>query len=341
MNNRRLKILVTAAGGDLGQAVIKCLALMTPKPHVLGCDCDASGVAGAFVDETFVAPRADDPGYGEWILRLSPDHGVSAVIPCSEAEIVRLASEQAMKTPESPALVCQPQTWLEVHGDKLRSFQTLEQSVPLADYADGSAPAEVEAFLSRAAFPCVIKPRRSCGSKSIVIATDADQVRRAVIAIPDSVVQEYIDDSDGEHSVGVFVGPDFSRAISFRRSLGPAGNSWEADNLEQDPEVLDYALAVAKGSRCSGACNVQVRKGTQGVRLLEVNPRFSSLVAARAACGFRDLEWAVRLAVGETLPVPPDTFSKIRFRRFFGEMIDTGNGFAAIDKWQPKIRSLG
>ncbi len=79
-----------------------------------------------------------------------------------------------------------------------------------------------------------------------------------------------------------------------------------------------------------------MRRTADGVFLLEVNARFSSLAALRALCGFPDVEWSVAVRCGGTPAPPPPRFRAVRFRRFFDEMVDDGAGFAAVPEWAPR-----
>jgi LmbE family N-acetylglucosaminyl deacetylase len=106
--------------------------------------------------------------------------------------------------------------------------------------------------------------------------------------------------------------------------------------LSEDKEVAAYSQKFAEVSGLEGSANLQVRKSREGVRLLEVNPRFSSLVAVRAACGFRDAEWSVRLAVGQALGDPPVRYKTVRFERFLQESLDFGQGPRSVTEWMPK-----
>ena len=69
-----------------------------------------------------------------------------------------------------------------------------------------------------------------------------------------------------------------------------------------------------------------MRRTDGGIQLLEINARFSSLSLARAYAGFRDVEWSVALALGETPDVPKHGYRLIRFQRFVHEMVDDGGG---------------
>ena len=128
--------------------------------------------------------------------------------------------------------------------------------------------------------------------------------------------------------------------MAFKRELGPRGATWYADNFEQDSEILKYANDIAEVTGLHGSCNIQVRKSSNGVRLLEINPRFSSLVAARSVCGFKDLEWSINLALGRKIVHDNSNYKKIRFQRYLHEMIDFGNGYKCVTEWTPNLLAV-
>jgi hypothetical protein len=103
-------------------------------------------------------------------------------------------------------------------------------------------------------------------------------------------------------------------------------STWYAE-LDNDKEVIQYAREIAGYIHGEGSFNIQVRKSSQGVRLLEINPRFSGLVGFRHFCGFTDLVWSLqsRLDPDWKPPVyhPPD--SGARFWRYVSETMTFGN----------------
>lgn len=336
MQNGQKKILVTAVAGDLGQAIVKSLRLIPEPLLIVGCDISPD-TGAAFADEIFSVPPGATAGYLDRINHICKSSEIDAIIPASEAEMLVLGLAVAennfsLKTP----LVCQKINWMEKFGDKLSCYRELENKVELAAFVDGLDSKAVEQFASDYGFPLIVKSRRGSGSRNVQLVNNKNELKKSLEDIPQPVVQQFIVDDFGEFSVGVFSCDQFTRAVSFKRELGPVGNSWYADNHDQDKDVLSYCLKIAKDSGLRGSCNIQVRKSSQGVRLLEINPRFSSLVAARAICGFKDLEWSLRLALGEQVETPVETFRKVRFRRYFHELVDLGEGYAAPPEWQPK-----
>ncbi|MBN1881993.1 MAG: ATP-grasp domain-containing protein [Deltaproteobacteria bacterium] len=211
-------------------------------------------------------------------------------------------------------------------------MQQLSESVDLVSFADVNDPEALAGFIKESGFPAIVKPKTSSGSRSIQIVQNEGQLKTALERNDSSIIQEYIDDAGGEFSVGVFVCDEFSSAIAFKRDLGPVGCSWYAET-SYDKDVLDYAMNVARASHLRGSANVQLRNSSKGPRLLEINPRFSSLVAARAICGFLDLEWSIDIEFGWKPEITSQPYKKIRFRRYFQEAVDFCDGFMSVPEW--------
>ncbi len=330
------RLLVTAVQGDFGQGFVKALRLSRAPLEIHGCDASGGGVGASFVTSFAVVPPASaGQSYVDRLDRLCGDLDVHAVIPGSPAEIdvlCRLSSPPAL--PSGVPVVCLDARYRDVFDDKLLCYRALEGKVELAPYADGADPEAVRLLIARHGFPVIVKRRRGQGGLSFHVIERLEDLAPAIAATPGPVVQGFIDEDRGEYSVGLFAANGLETAIAFRRRLGRTGSSWSAETVE-DAEVLAYARTIARASGLRGSANVQVRKTSKGVRLLEVNARFSSLAPARAAAGFRDVEWSVALALGRPPELAAESYRPLRFQRFVHEMVDDGSGFACVPEWHP------
>jgi carbamoyl-phosphate synthase large subunit len=327
------RILVTGCGGDLGQAVIKSLRSSAGPYEIHGCDCGSDGLGESFVERYAHVRPASDSAYLKELDSLCAAERISAVVPCSDAEIAVFGTLEKMSS--GTAIVCQPEAWTRVYGDKLACMKALEGQVAIAPFVDGADARALAELVRRQGFPLVVKPRVSFGSRHIVTARNAAELESALQMVPRPLVQAYLDDIGGEYSVGVYRHDAWKAEIAFKRTLKSAGCSWYAET-SFDPGVLDYCRRIADASGLRGSANVQLRMTAGGPFLLEINPRFSSLAAARAACGFNDVDWSVRAALRLKPPHGNKEFKKIRFRRFFHEMVDFGEGFRMVDEWSPR-----
>jgi carbamoyl-phosphate synthase large subunit len=331
-----LRVLVTAVQGDFAQGFVKALRLRRPPLRIHGCDVAAAGVGAAFVDSfTLVPPASSGPAYVDRLDRLCATLKAQAVIPGSPVEIdalCRLGSPPAL--PSGVPVVCLDATYRDVYDDKLLCYRALEGRVELAPFADGADRDAAGRLASRQGYPLIVKRRRGQGGLSFHVVRQASQLPPAILSTPDPVIQGFIDEDHGEFSIGVFATEGRATAIAFLRRLGRTGSSWSAETVE-DEEVLDYARAVARHSGLHGSANIQVRKSSKGVRLLEVNARFSSLAPARAAAGFHDVAWSVDLALGREPEFLRKVYRAVRFHRFIHEMVDQGRGYRPVPDWTP------
>ncbi|HLY10581.1 MAG TPA: ATP-grasp domain-containing protein [Planctomycetota bacterium] len=339
MRRDRLRILVTGIHGDSGQGLVKALRFSRKAVLLHGCDSSESGLGAAFVPWLHLVPPARDRG--DYVVRLDQicrKHRLDAVLPSLPVEIDALSTRTDPVTlPSGVPVICLPRTYRDVFDDKLLSYRSLERYVPLAPYADGADRSAVAALVRRSGFPIVVKRRKGRGGESFHCVEREQDLAEALQKTPDPVVQAFIDDAEGEFTVGVFATGDRTTAISFRRRLGRTGSSWFAETVE-DSEVLEYARTIARVSGLRGSANIQARKSSGGVRLLEINARFSSLAPARAMAGFRDVEWSIAQALGEEPEFPVDGYRHIRFHRFVHEMVDEGEGYLPVPEWSRWIR---
>jgi hypothetical protein len=329
MNVPPLRVLITGAEGDVGQAAIKSLRMACPHWWIAGVDCQPPHIARLFVDDSAQVPAATSPNYPEKLAELCQTWRIDAVLPVHETEISVLGALPW----NGPPLACHPAAAFETCADKLRCYQTLEGHVPLAPFADGGDCSAVAALAShpRMRWPAVRKPRLASGSKG------HERIRLEDLPTlqpqPGSVVQSLIDDQGGEFSVGIWKDPHGIRLLAFRRTLGHGiGCTWRAE-VTENPAVLDYARRAAEAAPAQGAFNLQMRLSSTGPALLELNMRPSSLAAARAAAGFPDTAWFVLQTL--RLPVPePSPVRALTFSRFFHETIDWGHGPVLPAAWQ-------
>lgn len=332
----RLRILVTGVDGDSGQGLVKALRMSRSPMEIHGCDVSGRGVGGTFVRSLHVVPPATaGAAYLERLDRICRKYRFDAVVPSTPVEIDALRGEPL---PSGVPVISLSPSYRDTYDDKLRCYRALEGAVPLAPYADGADREAVRRLIHHAGYPVIIKRRRGRGGEAFSIVSRAEELEPALEKTPDPVVQAFLDDSGGEYTVGVFAADGRVTAIAFRRRLGRTGSSWFAETVH-DPEVEAYAEEIARSSSLRGSANVQVRKSSDGVRLLEVNARFSSLSPARAYAGFRDVEWSIELALGRVPAIPRDGYRSIKFHRFVHEMIDDGGGYAPVPQWSRWSRS--
>ncbi len=290
-----VRVLVTGAGGPAGISVIRNLR---DRGHfVLAVDADPMAVGLRLADESAVVPRYGDPTYIASLVRAATVANVQALI-CTVAE-------------EYPALHAGQAFLEEAHVRLL--LPSLESAVTCTDkwqfaeclrMAGLNAPATGLGTADDVPGPWVIKPRFGRGSRDVYYARTLKDLRDAIKACPEPIVQTQI--KGREFTVDMLMDPSGALAggVARWRLETKAGISTKGETFEND-EVIHLSSQVLKAVGLIGPANVQGFVTDDGcVVIHEVNPRFSGGLPLSLAAGADLVEEYLRAIMGAT--VRPD-----------------------------------
>jgi carbamoyl-phosphate synthase large subunit len=292
----KANVLVTAAGGIVGEGIIKSLRLANSKGgpvsyNILAADVDPRAAGLYRADEGFLLPGAAAPDYIDRLVKLTNENGVKAIFVGADEELAAVASAADRIRKESGAIAIsnEPGT-IAIGSDKWRTYEFMKRNgLPCAESA---LPEERETFLKEFGYPIVVKPRDGHGSEDFHVAGGGDDLEHAISAIQKRgwhpMLQELLAGEDNEFTTGVTVGrgTEVMSSIAMRRSL-KGGQTYKAF-IDDFPEVRKAAEEVARRLRGSGPVNVQARVSKGEPKLFEINPRFSASCPLRAAAGVNE-----------------------------------------------------
>ena len=286
-------ILVTAANGEIAEAIARILADAFPEARRHGIDASGTWPGEASFETMALVPHADDPDYPSALLAASNGVAADIVIPCSEPEILRISWEDELA--ERLPLVMVRRELAQVFCDKLETARWLEQhelptasTVPLLE-----ATGEM--------LPLVVKPRIGSGSRGLTIVDNAQLLMGLQDALGnDAIAQTYLPEANAEFTCVAVRIRGQVRSLVLRRKLD-AGRTIEAV-VEEQPEIVRIVIGIAEAADLEGSINIQLRLHEGQPRVFEINPRFSSTVLMRHLIGFRDLEWTLAGLYGHSPP---------------------------------------
>ena len=216
-----IKILVSGAGGDVGQGVLKALGashldiqLYTTciSPHSAWLHMGAAG---------FIAPPSADEEYTEYLIRLIRKFGIQAFFPTVDSEITKIAKEKARIEAETGALVfVDDLDKVSICDDKFNTAEFLRRngfSYPESAVADGQSARDLAARLG---YPIIVKKRSGKGNQDVYQVNDPAELGQR-LSDPAFVVQEWLDPALGEYTSGLYLGDDgeIKGVCTFRRQL--------------------------------------------------------------------------------------------------------------------------
>ncbi|EKU70833.1 ATP-grasp domain-containing protein [Selenomonas sp. F0473] len=328
------KILVTGCGGDIGLGIGRILQEEKIADAVVGCDMEEDHAGKVFFDRCFVAERASSERYMDALLQLVVREQIDLVIPTSEPELRLLCANDFFGRKE--LFLTANQEAMDIGFDKYRTAEFLRGHRlphPWTQPADAGEPPRQ--------FPCILKSRTGCGSKTVRVLTE-EGYHRGMNFSQDDMFQELIPEDEGEYTCGLFRGREGEiRTIIFRRKL--RGGLTGSGVVVESPAIEKLLNVIAERLNLCGSINVQLRLNAGVPYVFEINPRFSSTVRFRHQLGFSDVLWAlrdcVRVEIGDYI-VPPEG---LRFYKIFDDVIDWSNVMGKEQQmcYVDKLKSAG
>lgn len=299
-------VLVSGASGIVGYGILRSLRASGRDVRLIGASIYDDSVAPAFCDVFELAPRTDAPDYIDWLTATIARQGVDLIVPGIEIDLYKWidhvpAIRQAGATPLLNNL-----SLVRLCQDKWHFYSDL-QAAGLACAIESSLDTDFDALVGRFGLPFLLKPRRGFASKGIVRVHDREtfDAHRAGIG-PVLMVQPLVGHDDAEFTSAAFGDGrgGFSAVMTLKRKLSRDGFTDKAEVVPSD-EFLGVISALCRRFAPEGPTNFQFRRGADGPKLLEINPRISSSTAIRSAFGYNESAMALDYVLERRLPAQP------------------------------------
>lgn len=284
------KILVTGIGGDVAQGIATIIRESYSDYYLVGTDLSEYNAARVFVDKFYIVPAASSKiDYISHLKKIFNAENIDIVIPTTEPELEVVKS--GIPISGISWITCGEST-IEVGIDKLKTIECLSG---LGIQVPWTQPV---ALGTPNVFPCILKSRFGSGSRNFFVVRDVDDATFLSRRYPDAIFQELLLPDDQEVTCAVYRTRDQQIGVlQLLRRLTGGLTSWakviDIAEIEETCKVLAEALSL------QGSMNVQLRITDKGIRIFEINPRFSSTALMRHRMGFSDVLWAIAEAEGK------------------------------------------
>jgi carbamoyl-phosphate synthase large subunit len=352
---RNATVLVTAAGGIVGQGIIKSLRLATsaslsPNSYRIVA-ADASPLAAGLYrsDLGLIVPKASDPEYIDSIIKHLKDYDCDALFVGSDEELMTIATAKKRIERESPAkaLVTELDV-IRIARDKWETYKFLKANDLTC--AESCLPENKDEFAAEFGFPLVVKPREGFGSVNFFVIRSDDEMEYALTKIQDygwkPMLQEYLPGLNEEFTSGVTIdknGSHIMSSIAIRKYL-KGGQTYKAF-IDDYPIVRLSAENVAEKLGVTGAVNIQAKyvpndemtsslqtaaefgpsnpneslqNGT--MKIFEINPRFSATCPLRSYAGINEPDIVFRNAVFDERIGKVSDYRRLVCMRYWNEV---------------------
>jgi len=284
-----LNILVTGCGGDIGQSIGKILLKSVYTNNLFGIDISDKNPAQFIYPNFSIGLPFTHPEYLGSLELFVDINEIDIIIPMSESELRFFSNHNILDKIGKAKVITASTLALKVGFDKFKTAVFLEkEKLPFPSTFLASNIKIIDFF------PIILKSKTGSGSKSIYkINTLEEFLFYTRNDIDDFVVQEYLTDTNGEYTCGLFRSKQGEiRSIIFIRELQPGGHSGYGEVIE-NKEITNLLEILAVKLDLIGSINVQLRIVDNIPMIFEINPRFSSTVLYRHFFGFEDLIWSI------------------------------------------------
>jgi carbamoyl-phosphate synthase large subunit len=329
---RNVTVLVTAAGGIVGQGIMKSLRLATSSSHspnsyrILAVDSSPLAAGLYRSDIGLIVPKASDPEYIDSIIKYLRNYDVDALFVGSDEELMAIATAKKRIEMESPTKVLVTELdVIKIARDKWETYKFLKANN--LSCAESCLPENRDEFTEEFGFPLVVKPREGFGSVNFFVTKSTDEIEYALTKIQDygwkPMLQEYLPGLNDEFTSGVTIDKNSTytmSSIAIRKYL-KGGQTYKAF-IDDYPMVRLSAENVAEKLGVTGAVNIQAKyvpneevtspsqtaaefrhrnlnESFQDgrMKIFEINPRFSATCPLRSYAGINEPDIVFRNVV--------------------------------------------
>lgn len=313
-----IKVLIAGIGGaSLGTEISKCLAL-AEKYEIFGCDISSTAY-GLYDSDFSQTYRVTSENYVLDVLKVCRHVGVKWLIPGGEQPNALLGGAAELFLEEGIRVVTNDATTVELFSDKKATFEKLSNSgIPIPKTTELTN----EDDLNVVGLPCIVKPATGTGgSASVFFAVNIDEAMIYAEFIRRNgstpIAQEYIDDDEGEFTIGVLSLPDSKvvGSIALRRVLdaklsvayrgrgGVISSGYSQGYIDEYSDLCNQAEHIANVIQSRGPINIQGRVRDGILMPFEINPRFSASTYLRALAGFNEIDILLEYLITGDIPI--------------------------------------
>jgi len=288
-----MNILVTGIGAIIGYGIVNSLRQSSIPMRIVGMDIYDNNYGRHLVDKFYQAKLAYSDEYEQFIVELVRKEQIDLIIPGIEQDMYRLFELQN-RIPTK--IVLNNQLLTDISKDKWLTYKFFSENsdlnlIPTAKDLNYTQCKLLygERFL--------MKPRTSYASKGLhIVDNEHDFDFYDAQNNHQNIYQAVIGNKEEEYTVGVFGDGKggYWDSLILRRLLAQTGATDKAEVVLEDKLITDYVDQLCRVSKPIGPTCIQLRKDSDNVYLLEINPRISSSCSIRTAAGYNEPEMCIK-----------------------------------------------
>lgn len=320
MNKHTIGIL--SIGSGVGQSVVTSCRQSALPLHLVGLGTNPMAYGMYDCHDAAMIPSFYAPDYPDVLLETCRRMGIGLLIPGHDDEAHLLAKLSGRFEAEGVKVICAGEALLSLCRDKERMSEELNKIANVFvrgfardDFLVAFGRGEVE-------LPVIAKPRSGFASRGVEIINTPDDFIKIKdthiiqeLAIPHEndpnhrycleQLRKGINPQVSEISIQVVIGKDGTE-LGRMASYNKLNNGVPIEILPyEDPEVwkvVDRLMPAFMDLGLRGPFNLQGRMTNRGLKLFELNARFTGITGLRALMGFNEVDACIRSWMRDETP---------------------------------------
>jgi len=288
-----INVLVTGAGGGVGQGIIKSLKMIVDLDiRIIAADMSELAAGLYAADAAYIVERCNSPTYLDSLKEIFEREAIDYYFPGTDVELMFCAkNKDSIGDRFGVKTVISSLDTIEIADDKFKTFSFLKKegfSYPKTTWLkDFTAASGID-------FPVIVKPAVGCRSIGVYKVLDEAGLSNHLKNSSGVIVQELVGNEDSEYTCTVVkVKSALSSVLPLKRDLR-SGDTFRASPVKSKI-IEDYVRDVASVLDIEGSCNFQLRLDSNGIpKIFEINSRYSGTTPFCAQIGFNPVEYYLK-----------------------------------------------
>ncbi|KPH75932.1 ATP-grasp domain-containing protein [Oceanobacillus caeni] len=294
-----INVLITSAGRRV--ELIKCFKEarddMNLEGNVVAVDIDNTAPALYHADKHYIISRINDKNYITDLIKVCNEENIHLIVPTIDTELLKLSEyrEFIQKNTNARVLISDKSV-IEICRNKFNTQRFFIEN----NFGVPRLIEKKDIENKNYDFPLFIKPLNGSSSINTFKVNSEKELDFFLNYVPNPIVQEYV--SGEEYTIDVFT--DFeSKIITVvpRLRLSTRGGEVNKGLVKKDAIIIKEVIKVIEVLRPIGHITIQCMKTVDGIKFIEINPRFGGGAPISIKAGADSPKNLYKLLLGEKL----------------------------------------
>lgn len=301
---KNINVLILSAGRrvELVRCFKEARESLGLDGKVVAADISTTAPAIYHADKYHIIPKISADDFIESIINVCKEENIHLIVPTIDPELQKLSdNKKRIELNTSAKVLVSREEVIKICRDKYNTQDFFENN----GFGMPRLISKVDIQNKNYEFPLFIKPLNGSSSINTFKVNSEKELEFFLEYVPEPIVQGFIEGD--EFTIDVFT--DFnSKPITIvpRQRLATRGGEVAKGITKKDREIIDEIKKVIDVLKPIGHITVQCMKTKDGIKFIEINPRFGGGAPISIKAGANSPKNLYKLLLGEKLTYNED-----------------------------------